>query len=164
MNSSGSVGRCRKRIVAIVMFVQHSTVVKINPASSACRIKRPHDYNICTMDYCQGEAHMRLIYLSSLLLTLLCASGKLSAAGLVTTIEKDHAGNWRVHYSADSAMTRLVFQRSPDQSRQTRWKPESAAFEIVSLDGHEAVRRTDGKAFTTVGFRLTPTYVVLPKE
>lgn len=107
---------------------------------------------------------MRLIYLSSLLFICLCSSWKLTAAGLVTTIEKDRAGSWRVHYSTDTAMTRLVFQRSPDQSRKTRWKPESAAFEIVSHDGHEAVRRTDGKAFTAVGFSLTPTYVVLAKE
>jgi hypothetical protein len=107
---------------------------------------------------------MRLIYLSFFLFICLCSSGKLHATGLVTSIEKDGAGNWRVQYNADTAMTRLVFQRSPDQSRQTRWKPESAAFEIVSYDGHEAVRRTDGKAFNAVSFSLTPTYVVLPKD
>lgn len=107
---------------------------------------------------------MRLISLSFLLFVLFGFSQDLAAAGLITTIKKDKAGSWRVHYSTDTAVKRLVFQRSPDQSRKTRWIPESAAFEIFSHEGHEAVRRVDGKTFTAVEFSLTPTYTVLPKD
>lgn len=107
---------------------------------------------------------MRLISLSFLLFVLFGFSQDLAAAGLITTIKKDNAGSWRVHYSTDTAVNRLVFQRSPDQSRKTRWTPESAAFEIFSHEGHEAVRRVDGKTFTAVEFSLTPTYIVLPKD
>jgi hypothetical protein len=116
------------------------------------------------MEFVHGEPHMRLIYLSFLLGVSLFSSWGLRAAELVTTIEKNSDGRWQVHYHSDTAITRLVFQRSPDQSRKTRWKPDSDAFEIVHYDGYETVRRADGKAFNAVGFSLTPTYVVLPKD
>ncbi|QCZ92134.1 hypothetical protein [Salinimonas iocasae] len=79
-------------------------------------------------------------------------------------IEKSNYGEWTVSYKMHRPASRLSFIRNPDDSRTKRWHPEISEFEIVSIGNHEYIVRTDGKDFTEVSMRLTPTYTHLPKD
>lgn len=79
-------------------------------------------------------------------------------------IEKSNYGQWTVSYKLHRPASRLSFIRNPDDSRTKRWHSETSEFEIVSIGNHEYIVRTDGKDFTEVSMRLTPTYTHLPKD
>lgn len=72
--------------------------------------------------------------------------------------------SWEASYRLPHPATRLVFARNPDDSRVRFWRVADPAFEIVSVDHEELIRRRDGKPFTTTVVRLTPDYVDLPKD
>jgi hypothetical protein len=82
-----------------------------------------------------------------------------------TVLSKSDLGKWRADFSAKQPVKQIAFQRSPDSSRLKRWHATSADFEILKINNdYEAVKRIDGKPFTTVAFDLTPTYIALPKD
>jgi len=67
-------------------------------------------------------------------------------------------------YTSDNPVKHITFQRSPDNSRVSRWVAKSSDFKIINKDNYETIIRVDGKPFTKVEFQLTPTYIPLPKE
>lgn len=71
---------------------------------------------------------------------------------------------WYAHYVADRPVKRLYFHRNPNNARQQRWQPLSNEIEIVFAEGVEVVRHRTGKPFSSASFRLTPTYIQLPKD
>ena len=89
----------------------------------------------------------------------------LASNEISTVLSKSELGKWRVDFSAKQPVKQIAFQRSPDSSRIKRWHATSADFEILKINNdYEAIRRIDGKPFTTVAFDLTPTYIALPKD
>jgi hypothetical protein len=112
---------------------------------------------------------MRLTCLSLCLLCVLLATAhardSAAAAGstpeiLVTSF---HARQWQVRYDFAVPVTRMLFARSPDDSRTRTWTPDQG-FEIVATDAGEVARRKDGATFRTVRFRLSPHYRALPND
>lgn len=97
-------------------------------------------------------------------LVLLLSSWEIAASEISAIIIKDPAGNWSVTYTSDIPVTRISFQRSPDNSRGIRWTAKPTDFKIFKVDDYETVSRIDGKPFTQVEFELTPTYISLPKD
>ncbi|GHA10530.1 hypothetical protein GCM10008090_20200 [Arenicella chitinivorans] len=71
---------------------------------------------------------------------------------------------WYAHYVAGSPVKRLYFHRNPNNARQQRWQPLSNEIEIEIEDDNEVVRHRTGKLFSSASFRLTPTYIPLPKD
>ena len=71
---------------------------------------------------------------------------------------------WYAHDVADRPVKRLYFHRNPNNARQQRWQPLSNEIEIVFAEGVEVVRHRTGKPFSSASFRLTPTYIPLPKD
>lgn len=85
-------------------------------------------------------------------------------AAVDIALTKTQAGQWLLTYTLDRPAQRLVFKRNPDHSRQQRWLPQTAGFEIQADAGQESLARTDQQAFSTVTVALTPTYIHLPKD
>ncbi|WP_155735709.1 hypothetical protein [Pseudoalteromonas luteoviolacea] len=83
-----------------------------------------------------------------------------------TRIEKHRDNTWTVTYQADTPVNKLVFNRTPNNSRVKRWQPDDSNYEITFNKEHakESISRKDGRLFTEVKIRLTPTYTPLPKE
>lgn len=72
---------------------------------------------------------------------------------------------WWIQYQLAEPVTRLEFIRTPDQSRVTRWSPESGEFMIaVAANGDEYIQRVDQQPFQFVSFELTPTYTYLEQD
>ncbi|MFC7498410.1 hypothetical protein ACFQRC_04150 [Enterovirga sp. GCM10030262] len=96
---------------------------------------------------------------------MLAPTAAVAAAPALPRIVIDAAaeGVWTVRYRLDAPATRLVFRRSPDQSRQQNWAAESG-FEIVATPAGEAVRRIDGRPFAAVSLTMPPLYRELPKD
>lgn len=99
------------------------------------------------------------------LLAITCiVSGAAQAASptpeiLVTALRGQQ---WQVRYDFAQAVDKLEFKFSPDDSRGRTWLPDQG-FEIVTTDRGEIARRKDGAPFSTVRFRMSPAYSVLPK-
>ncbi|MBD3586476.1 M1 family metallopeptidase [Salinimonas sp. HHU 13199] len=106
---------------------------------------------------------MKLVVAIFLMLTSYCAWAS-DASAVDIAIEKSNQGEWTVTYKMQKPAARLSFIRNPDDSRTKRWQPESPGFEIVYVDNHEYIVRTDSTDFTEVSVRLTPTYQHLPKD
>ncbi|MBB6095933.1 hypothetical protein HNQ60_004824 [Povalibacter uvarum] len=70
---------------------------------------------------------------------------------------------WQVRYDFAQPVDKVEFKFSPDDSRVRTWLPDQG-FEIVTTDRGEVARRKDGAHFSTVRFRMSPTYSVLPKN
>lgn len=85
-------------------------------------------------------------------------------AAVDIALTKTQADQWLLTYTLDQPAHRLVFKRNPDQSRQQRWLPRTAGFEIQADGGQEYLARADQQAFSTVTVALTPTYTHLPKD
>ncbi len=83
---------------------------------------------------------------------------------LYTEIEKLSAKHWQVSYQSQTPIKAIMFANSPDDSRIARWQPLSDAFKISYINGREIVARKDATTFTSVTFKLTPTYIHLPKN
>ena len=83
---------------------------------------------------------------------------------LDTNITKSVQGPWKIKYSSNTPMQRMVFKRAPDSSRTQRWISLSEDFEMVHEAGKDIVRRKDLTGFRTVEFEVVPTYVSLPKD
>lgn len=81
-----------------------------------------------------------------------------------TLIKKTAEGAWTVKYSLEKPVKRLIFIRSPDRSRLSRWYPMSSGFKIGYDSGSEHVYKTDGTSFKGVTIEVTPTYTALPKD
>lgn len=100
------------------------------------------------------------------LLAIACiVSGAVQAASptpeiLVTALR---GKQWQVRYDFPEAVDKLEFKFSTDDSRSRTWLPDQG-FEIVSTDRGEIARRKDGARFSTVRFRMSPVYSVLPKD
>jgi hypothetical protein len=105
----------------------------------------------------------KLVLLTCLTLMATFTTGLL-ASEVTTTITKASPTDWTVTYTAKSPVSRLAFRRSPDNSRTTRWTPLAENFTIRYQNGDEYIERLDGSTFTEVSFRLTPSYVALPKD
>ena len=93
------------------------------------------------------------------------ASGAAQAASetpeiLVTALR---GMQWQVRYDFARPVDKLEFKSSPDDSRGRTWLPDQG-FEIVTIDRGEVARRKDGAQFSSVRFRMSPTYSYLPKE
>ena len=103
---------------------------------------------------------------TNLLLAIVCfVSGAVQAAAptpeiLVTALK---GMQWQVRYDFAQPVDKLEFKSSPDDSRGRTWLPDQG-FEIVTTDRGEVARRKDGAQFRTVRFRMSPTYIDLPKE
>ncbi|MCF6439736.1 hypothetical protein L1077_09865 [Pseudoalteromonas luteoviolacea] len=90
----------------------------------------------------------------------------LYASEIATIIEKNQESTWRVTYKINKPIKKLVFKRTPDNSRVKRWKPDNPHY-VINFDKHnsqESITRKDGRPFTEVKIKLTPTYTPLPKE
>ncbi|HEU4653642.1 MAG TPA: hypothetical protein VFS47_06625 [Steroidobacteraceae bacterium] len=74
-----------------------------------------------------------------------------------------HDKQWQVRYDLPHPTKEMVFARSPDDSRERAWLPDEL-FEIVETDHGEAVRRKDGREFTTLRIRMSAEYRVLPND
>lgn len=99
------------------------------------------------------------------LLSLISLFSSVALANSVSTqIQKTADNEWFVQYKAESAVEKLVFRRTPNQSRAKRWTPTSVDFIIGFEAGKEVIQRKDGKPFTQSTFQLTPTYISLPKD
>ncbi|TRY28789.1 M1 family metallopeptidase [Aliiglaciecola sp. M165] len=83
---------------------------------------------------------------------------------VTTVIEKIAENQWRVTYLSEYPVDRLVFMRSPDASRITRWTPMSKNLEIILKNDVEIITSTNSTSFTQASFELTPTYINLPKD
>ncbi|MFA0811752.1 hypothetical protein [Microbulbifer epialgicus] len=79
-------------------------------------------------------------------------------------LEKNQKGTWSVTYNSLKPVKSIVFKRSPDNSREKRWKPTSKAFRFKYDGNIEKVARVDGESFKQVTFLLEATYTSLPKE
>ena len=79
-------------------------------------------------------------------------------------ISKSESSEWIINYQTDQAAQSLVFIRNPDGSRIIRWTPLDNRFQISIVDGVESISRKDGSKFSTVSFKLTPTYRRLNKD
>ncbi|KID57491.1 hypothetical protein JF50_09855 [Pseudoalteromonas luteoviolacea] len=90
----------------------------------------------------------------------------LFAAEVFTHIEKHRDNTWTVTYHVDTPINKLVFNRTPDNSRVKRWQPDNSHYEISFNKeiGQESISRKGGRPFTEVKIKLTPTYTPLPKE
>lgn len=90
----------------------------------------------------------------------------LFAAEVFTHIEKHRDNTWTVTYHVDTPINKLVFNRTPNNSRVKRWQPDNSHYEISFNKelGQESISRKDGRPFTEVKIKLTPTYTPLPKE
>lgn len=90
----------------------------------------------------------------------------LFGAEVFTHIEKHRDNTWTVTYHVDTPVNKLVFNRTPDNSRVKRWQPDNSHYEISFNKeiGQESISRKDGRPFTEVKIKLTPTYTPLPKE
>ena len=98
-------------------------------------------------------------------LTLLLIFCSFAAVGNVNTeITRNDANQWTVTYTATLPTKKIVFNRNPNDSRATRWKPLSDKFVVSYRNKQEFIQRTDGQDFTSVSLMLTPTYTPLPKE
>ena len=113
---------------------------------------------------------MRLIWVSICsLCTLLGAAQAWSGDRAADTLTPEilvtafHTKQWQVRYDFDAPVARMVFARSPDDSRVQTWTPDQG-FEIVATDAGEIARRKDGATFRSVRFRLSPHYRALPSD
>ena len=79
-------------------------------------------------------------------------------------LDKSVTGTWKLTYVLPEPTHRLAFVRNPDNSRTTRWTPESTEFEIAFQDGNEYLQRGDGKMFKEVSVTLTSDYKHLSKD
>lgn len=70
---------------------------------------------------------------------------------------------WQVRYDLGKPVDKLEFKFSPDDSRVRTWLPDQG-FEIVATERGEIAQRKDGAPFTSVRFRMSPTYSVLEKN
>jgi hypothetical protein len=107
----------------------------------------------------------RLFAIAVTLLFACIVSGAVKAASptpeiLVTALR---GTQWQVRYDFAQPVDKLEFKFSPDDSRGRTWLPDQD-FEIVTTDRGEVARRKDGARFSTVRFRMSPTYSVLPKD
>lgn len=75
----------------------------------------------------------------------------------------EQAQSWRIDYESRSAVRYLVLAKTPDDSRHRRWRPLTEDIELVTIAGHDAIRRTDGMPLTKAAFEVAPTYTPLPK-
>ncbi|AOT07688.1 hypothetical protein [Pseudoalteromonas luteoviolacea] len=101
-----------------------------------------------------------------ILLILAVFSPILFAAQVFTYIEKHPDNTWTVTYRVDTPVNKLVFNRTPDNSRVKRWQPNSPNYVISFSEENvqESITRKDGHPFSQVTIKLTPTYTPLPKE
>ena len=104
------------------------------------------------------------LLLLGIVLTACQSSPPLAGAAVQTHIEKSDDGMWYAHYITEQPVERLYFHRNPNAARQQRWQPLSSEIEIVIEDGAEVVRHREGKPFSSASFRLSPTYIPLPKD
>lgn len=81
-----------------------------------------------------------------------------------TTVEYTQQDVWQVTYKSSVPIKQLVFVRSPDSSRTTRWTPVNHLQEIVIIDDVETIKNRDSTPFVQATFLLTPTYNNLPKD
>ncbi|NRA68907.1 MAG: hypothetical protein HRU19_30770 [Pseudobacteriovorax sp.] len=79
-------------------------------------------------------------------------------------LEKNKNQEWFVSFEMTQETKQLGFMRNPDGSRVKRWTSLDPNIELIYRDGKEYILSKDRKPFTSVKFRLTPTYIALPKE
>lgn len=72
--------------------------------------------------------------------------------------------DWQVRYSLAQPATVLHFDLPYDDYRQTNWKPEDPAVRIVAEGDAVRAERSDGRAFSTLSFRLRARYREVPKN
>ena len=82
---------------------------------------------------------------------------------LITDIVKTVEGDWTVSYRSNQPVNSIQFSKSPDTSRIKRWELLDDGFEFRVFNQKETVVRRDNQTFTSVTFKLTPTYIHLPK-
>lgn len=90
-------------------------------------------------------------------------SGAVQAATPEILVTALRGKQWQVRYDFPGAVDKLEFKFSTDDSRSRTWLPDQG-FEIVATDRGEIARRKDGARFSTVRFRMSPVYSVLPKD
>src|SRR5690554_2548838 len=89
---------------------------------------------------------------------------KPDASGIrLITLSKTGLG-WTVTYTLNEPAERLMFVRSPNQSRAERWRPLDDDLMIVWRDDNEVVVSKSGDKFTEASFVLDATYTPLPKD
>jgi len=81
---------------------------------------------------------------------------------LITELSQEK-GEWFVQYTSHVPINSIEFPFSPDDSRQHRWQLLDEQFTFLQSGTSDAVIRKDNSSFTQVKFKLTPTYIHLPK-
>jgi len=81
---------------------------------------------------------------------------------LITEISQEQ-GQWFVEYTSHVPIKSVQFPFSPDNSRLTRWQLLDEQFTFLSSGSADTVTRKDSSSFKKVKFKLTPTYIHLPK-
>jgi hypothetical protein len=101
-----------------------------------------------------------------LCLVLACAAASPVLAAETASIElRRHESQWEVRYVLPKAASALRFVRADRLgTRVNSWNAVDPAF-VMKLEGEEeVVRRTDGKPFDHVAFRMAPLYISLDKD
>lgn len=81
---------------------------------------------------------------------------------LITDISQEQ-GQWFVEYTSHVPIKSIQFPFSPDKSRLKRWQILDEQFTFLSSGSSDTVIRKDSRTFKKVKFKLTPTYIHLPK-
>jgi len=99
-------------------------------------------------------------------IALFLCIGSISAdnTNIEIQLSKNSKAEWRLSYHLPQKVKQLHFIRNPNDARTKRWFSETSGMEIVFINGQEIIRHKDGKSFSQVQFKLTPTYTHLPND
>lgn len=109
---------------------------------------------------------MKLARVGFCLLLLSCAFSVFSTFSqevLITELSKSANGQWQVAYKSLSPVTSITFAITKDDSRAERWQLNNPQFELLHIGGRDIVTRKDNQPFSEVSFKLTSSYIHLPK-